>query len=126
MAEQSNNGMIVTFTVVIVSLATIFTVMITGLGAQSELSNAHQEAQAELRDGFQIERLAIYTQAFDAKMVEMDIKLQQEISAEAALRDRRFSQAESDSANRHDAQQAQIDEMKGWFKPPALIDNDTN
>jgi len=115
MAEQSNNGMIVTFTVVIVSLATIFTVMIAGLGSQ-----------AELRDEFQRERLAIYTQAFDAKMVEMDIKLQQEILAEAALRDRRFSQAESDSTNRHSAQQAQIDEMKGWFKPPALIDNDTN
>ncbi len=117
MSESHGNGgliiaIVAPFTIVILALATIFATMISGLAKD-----------AELRDDFQRERLAIYTTSFDAKVVEMDIKLQQEIQAEAALRDRRFSQAESDSTNRHNAQQAQINEMKSWFRPPALRDN---
>jgi len=54
----------------------------------------------------------------------LDVKLQQEIEAEAALRDRRFTQAEEDSSHRHESQQVQIDEIKAWFKPPALRNND--
>lgn len=106
-------GIIATFAVVIISLGSIFFAMI-----------ASQSDRVDLLAAFQKERLAIFSQHTDEVLAELDVKLQLEISAEAALRDRRFAQAEADSANRHDAQQAQIDEIKAWFKPPALRNND--
>lgn len=118
-------GIITSFVVVIISLGSIFGTMISGLADRSDIQATFQKERAEMQASFQEERLQTFTRYVDSILAELDVKLQQEIGAEAALRDRRFSQAETDSANRHEAQQAQINEIKAWFKPPALRNNHT-
>lgn len=102
-------GIVASFSIVIISLGSIFFAMI---GSQAERTSLLAE--------FQRERLEIFESHVDATLSELDVKLQQEIGAEAALRDQRFTQADKDSGTRHDAQQKEIDEMKGWFRPPRL------
>lgn len=113
-------GIIASFVVVIISLGSIFFSMIGGLSERSDMLAGFQKERAQ----FQEERLQTFEGYVANILDELDIKLQQEIAAEAALRDRRFAQAEADSANRHEAQQAQIDEIKAWFRAPALRNND--
>jgi len=112
-------GIIASFVVVIISLGSIGFSAIDSVSDRSDLLAEFQKERAS----FQEERLQTFTQYVDSILTELDIKLQQEIAAEAALRDRRFADVDADSSNRHNAQQAQIDEIKAWFKAPALRNN---
>lgn len=116
-------GIVATFVVVIISLGSIFFSMLASQNDRIDMLIAAQNDRLDLLADFQRERLETFGQSVNSILAELDIKLQQEIMAEAALRDRRFSQAESDSEHRHEAQQTQINEIKGWFKPPALRNN---
>lgn len=109
-------GVIATFVVVIISLGTNFSSMIEDQRERVDLLAEFQEERlksesnrADLLATFQQEKLDSFMLEIKSDLFELDKYLQLE-----------FNKADIDSEHRHNEQQEQIDEIKAWFKPPAL------
>lgn len=136
MANNTGNGngyQIALFTLALGMMTVIFQVQISSFGDLIDdfdekfiLLLSLEKERNDLLDGHQKESVR-----------EMDIKLQQEISAAQKIVEARFTEADEASENRHNDQgaffvgqiaalQKQLDRIAGYFKAPKLKNNDSS
>lgn len=100
---------IATITSVLLGLGIVFATMANQQTKIGEMRSLHQADVVSLLDKFQQER-----------NVSLDRLLQKELEKDAQRTMEAFGQAERDSQNRHNEQQRQLDEMRGWFMTPKV------
>lgn len=105
---------IATISSVLLGLGVVFTSMATQQSKIGEMQNRHQSQILQLMDGFQQER-----------NTALDTLLQKEVEKEAQIVAEAFGRAELDSQRRHDEQQRQLDEIRGWFLTPKIRESGT-
>ncbi len=112
--NSRSNGVwpIATISSVLLGLGVVFTSMATQQSKIGEMRNEHQEHVLKLMDGYQRERNEA-----------LDTLLQKEIEKEAQIVESVGNQSQLDSQQRHDEQQRQIDEIRGWFLTPKVRQN---
>jgi len=103
---------VATFSIVIISLGTMF------LGSQSWM-----DEKVAILDKHQKERVESLDTLLQKEIGAAHTELQATATQQVQFVSDKFDTAESDSAKRHDEQQKQIDEVKGFFKAPALRNN---